>query len=132
MRLLESWVFRNIVVNLVVDCLSLPLFFGLSTYDICCAVAVSWRVGFHFLRLGSIDISMVNVVSDELWDRWWNKLNGLELVSWVEGVARLSGGFELAEVWLGSRNVSGAQLIVASIQTNMQVSRLTAMNINIR
>ena len=131
LRLLEFGVFRNIIVNLIMNGLPFDLLFRLSSDDVCGAVAVSWSVRFHLFGLSTIDISMINIVSDELGDRWWDELNGLELVSWVERVARLSIGLKLAKVGLTAWDIGGTQLIIASIESHMQVSRLTSLNINV-
>lgn len=85
---------------------------------------VSHSFGFRLLRLRfcTLDISHIDVISDELGRRRRNISETSKLVLWVQRVARLSSRFELNGLWTCAFDIVVFQLVFDSVYCKMQLS----------
>ena len=120
---------RDVCEDLIMDLVTRNRRLRLRSIDIAYVVAVAHHALFLLLRLGTIDIVVSHLVSNESRNLGRYVLDRLELVSWVQRVARWPVGLELLAVWLGAFDVFVSEVCLRFVQLEVEFATLGTLDV---
>lgn len=131
LRSLQFLWLRHVCKDLIMHVVPRNWWLRLGPNDIVHVVAVSHHLLFLLFRFRAIYVTMFHLVSDE--PRYFrrNEFDRLELVSWVQRVARRPGGLELLAVWLRALDVVVGQIGLRLIELEVELSTLRARDVQV-
>lgn len=124
-RVCLSRCFKHALGNIIiVECIKLGLpeirAFGFGTIDVSHTEDVSCIVMLLNLSLGSINIIIGNLISDELERLGRFVLDYAQLILWVQRVRGWTSGDKTLALWLGFLDIFIGQVVLWLIQLEMQ------------